>query len=166
MIKILVALLLVVILLVAGYLYFSKSNEVNLVQTSPAITIYELARRDPSVAAGIKKLKVRVFEDHRCSGTTDMLGIGNYSNKGKYTRLGQVGNDEISCIWVPQGLSVYMTDDDSFKKGKHGHIKIVGDNRYHSIQTNLRGKVSSLAVWPSHEQGPTVVPSEWRAPEK
>lgn len=75
--------------------------------------------------------------------------IGKYSNKGRggYPRL-PVPNDEVRAVDVPAGLTVYMTDDDSFKRGKHGTVTIVGPARVNikSKNSRLAGKVSSIAV--------------------
>nr|VFK62454.1 MAG: Phosphoinositide phospholipase C, Ca2+-dependent [Candidatus Kentron sp. UNK]VFK70507.1 MAG: Phosphoinositide phospholipase C, Ca2+-dependent [Candidatus Kentron sp. UNK] len=76
------------------------------------------------------------------------VGKGSYSYKGRggFSKL-PFDNDEVRAVFVPRGLKVYMTDDDSFQPGRHGTITIKGpiwkniDNRY-----GLAGKVSSIRV--------------------
>nr|VFK40035.1 MAG: Phosphoinositide phospholipase C, Ca2+-dependent [Candidatus Kentron sp. TC] len=74
---------------------------------------------------------------------------GSYSYKGRggYSKLDPVTNDEVRAVFVPKGLKVYMTDDDSFQPGRRGAITIEGPARKNIHNGHgLAGKVSSIRV--------------------
>lgn len=55
-------------------------------------------------------------------------------------------NDELSYVSVPEGLSCYVTDKDSFGGGGAGVSEHVGPVAEIVVPD---GKVSSIAVWPT-----------------
>ncbi|MEM7317010.1 MAG: lipase family protein, partial [Planctomycetota bacterium] len=86
---------------------------------------------------------------HRPNSDNWLVEIGTYSNKGRggHAQL-TFPNDEVRSLTIPKGVTVYMTDDDSFKKGKHGVLEVTGPGNF-NIQAksrSLAGKVSSMKV--------------------
>lgn len=95
-------------------------------------------------------------------GKTMQLSVGSYSNRGRGENKtlrpnqqaprslgrGDEWNDEVRAVIVPAGLTVYMTDDDSFKPGRHGVVTLTGPWRGNIKEKNssLAGKVSSIRI--------------------
>lgn len=85
-------------------------------------------------------------------GHTMNLGPGIYSYKGRngWKDLPNGWNDEVRAVNVPAGVSVYMTDKDSFQRGGKGTVTITGPARVNINQkagnSGLAGKVSSIKI--------------------
>jgi len=75
------------------------------------------------------------------------LGIGEYSYHKNFPNG---WNDEIRAVDVPSGITVYMTDKDSFQTGGKGVVTIVGPRRVNikdvAANSGLAGKVSSIRI--------------------
>jgi Phosphoinositide phospholipase C, Ca2+-dependent len=77
-------------------------------------------------------------------GDTMNLGIGKYSYKGRggWNDLPSGWNDEVRAVDVPDGVTVYMTDKDSFKTDGKGTVTIDGPDR---VNINDEASDSGLA---------------------
>lgn len=88
-------------------------------------------------------------------GDTFNLGVGKYDNKGHYSSGGNPltkgWNDEVRAVRIPEGLSVYMTDKDSFQGGGKGTVRIKGPRTVNikdvASNSGLAGKVSSIWIY-------------------
>lgn len=84
-------------------------------------------------------------QDSNGRGQDWCIGVGHYDKNDKTLPF---PNDELSYLVVPQGLSCYVTDDDSFEHGANGVGEYTG-NFWGTVQP--KGKVSSIAVWRTEE---------------
>ena len=85
-------------------------------------------------------------------GDTMNLGLGKYSYKGRggWNDLPSGWNDEVRAVTIPNGVTVYMTDKDSFQTGGKGTVTIHGPATANikdvASNSGLAGKVSSIEV--------------------
>lgn len=84
--------------------------------------------------------KVTVYRDKDYKGIKQELGIGTYeANKGQ---LNTVGNDSISSIKVPKGLSAYICIHES----QPSLCKTLPSGDYYSLPTSLNDQISLVKV--------------------
>lgn len=160
---VLVAIIVVLILLYAIYsIYFAwvtrptAYGDSSIGMTPEELAAWELYNKQ--LAAGVKSTApelVTAWENTNCTGDKWSVrpGLYSYKKKGGYKNL-PFPNDEVRCLQVPAGLTVYATDNDSFEPGNHGSKKIIGPSNS-AFLGNLAGKVSSIAVWNSKDSPPT-----------
>jgi len=112
---------------------------------------------DPRIGARGRDVGVYIVtfyeDDNGWEGHGDVmtLGLGKYDNKGHYDGHYDDGwNDEVRAVDVPNHVTVYMTDKDSFQTGGKGTVTIVGPNIVNikdvASNSGLAGKVSSIEV--------------------
>ncbi len=80
---------------------------------------------------------VKIYKDCDYNGESFALYVGNYG----YTQLGNVGNDNISSIRIPQGFTVTVYMDDAFR----GESRTFTDN-VPCVPADINDKISSIIV--------------------
>ncbi len=98
---------------------------------------------------------VTFYEGNDGKQTSWKATLGSYSHKmkGGYSKL-PFPNDEVRSAHIPQGIIVYVTDDDSFKPSKSSLKWGPGIHNF----DGPAGKISSVAIWKAGGAVPRGVP--------